>query len=48
VDDAKTAYELLKSRGATLPCELVSSDDGGSFFIVADPDGNTFKITQRT
>ena len=48
VDDAKQAYELLKSRGATLPTDLVTSDDGGSFFIVADPDNNTFKITQRT
>ena len=47
VDDAKRAYATLQKRGARLPCELVASDDGGSFFMVADPDGNTFKIVQR-
>lgn len=47
VDDAKQAYAQLKSKGASLPCALTSSDDGGSFFMVADPDGNAFKIVQR-
>ena len=47
VDDAKSAFATLQKRGAQLPCELVSSDDGGSFFMVADPDGNSFKIVQR-
>ena len=48
VDNAAQAYALLQQRGATLPCELVKSDDGGSFFMVADPDGNSFKICQRS
>ncbi len=47
VDDAKKAYAILQQRGAKLPCELLSSNDGCSFFMVADPDGNTFKIMQR-
>jgi len=48
VDNAPQAYALLQQRGCSLPCELVKSDDGGSFFMVADPDGNTFKICQRS
>ena len=47
VADAAGAYAVLRERGATLPCELVSSDDGGRFFVVADPDGNRFKVCQR-
>jgi AraC-like DNA-binding protein/predicted enzyme related to lactoylglutathione lyase len=48
VDDAKKAYAILKERGATLPTELVASDDGGTFFLVADPDGNTIKVMQKS
>ena len=48
VDDAKKAYVMLKELGATLPTELVASDDGGMFFMVADPDGNTIKVMQKS
>ena len=46
VSDIEAAYTLLQERGVAFQCELVKSDDGGSFFMVADPDGNTFKIVQ--
>jgi len=45
-NDVAAAYRELQERGASFQCELVASDDGGSFFMVADPDGNTFKIVQ--
>jgi AraC-like DNA-binding protein/catechol 2,3-dioxygenase-like lactoylglutathione lyase family enzyme len=46
VNDAEAAYRLLGERGAGFACELVASDDGGRFFEVRDPDGNTLKICQ--
>ena len=46
VSDAEAAYQLLADRGANFACELVNSDDGGRFFEVRDPDGNTLKICQ--
>jgi AraC-like DNA-binding protein/predicted enzyme related to lactoylglutathione lyase len=46
VSNAKAAYDAIKSRGGTFACGLVSSDDGGVFFMVKDPDGNSFKIVQ--
>jgi AraC-like DNA-binding protein/predicted enzyme related to lactoylglutathione lyase len=48
VDSAKQAFTEISAKGAKITCELTSSDDGGSFFIVADPDGNRLKIVQRT
>ena len=48
VDNAKQAYAKISVTGAKIPCQLTTSDDGGSFFIVADPDGNRLKIVQRT
>lgn len=47
VDDVKKAYDTLKDRGATFACDLVTGDDGSSFFMIADPDGNAFKVMQR-
>jgi AraC-like DNA-binding protein/predicted enzyme related to lactoylglutathione lyase len=47
VDDAKAAFGEVRAKGAQIVCELTSSDDGGAFFMVADPDGNRFKVVQR-
>jgi predicted enzyme related to lactoylglutathione lyase len=47
VDNAKQAFMEIRAKGATISCELTSSDDGSSFFVVADPDDNTLKIVQR-
>jgi predicted enzyme related to lactoylglutathione lyase len=46
VSDAEAACKLPADRGASYACELTKSDDGGSFFEVRDPDGNTLKICQ--
>lgn len=46
VSDAKKAFEEVKRRGGKMVCELVSSDDGGSFFVVGDVDGNAIKVMQ--
>jgi predicted enzyme related to lactoylglutathione lyase len=48
VDDAPKALAALKSKNARIIGDIVASDDGGKFFILADPDNNTFKIVQRT
>lgn len=47
VDDVSTFYAAIKERGGHFGSEIVSSDDGGKFFVVRDPDGNTFKVLQR-
>jgi AraC-like DNA-binding protein/catechol 2,3-dioxygenase-like lactoylglutathione lyase family enzyme len=46
VPDAGVLCRELTQRGAILVCDLTTSDDGGSFFVVRDPDGNTLKICQ--
>ena len=46
VSDAKAAFKFLGDQGAEFACDLTTSDDGGSFFEVKDPDGNTLKICQ--
>jgi AraC-like DNA-binding protein/predicted enzyme related to lactoylglutathione lyase len=48
VDNAKQAFSAIGKRGGTFACDLTSDDEGGAFFIVADPDGNRLKIVQRT
>lgn len=47
VNDLAAAAQMLESNGVKLVCPLTSSDDGGSFLIIADPDGNRMKIVQR-
>ncbi len=47
VADAPGLYRRLRARGVTFAVELTTSDDGGSFFMPRDPDGNTFKICQE-
>jgi len=46
VDDIETLYATIEQRGGQFASEIVSSADGGKFFIVCDPDENTFKIIQ--
>ena len=46
VNDAEEAHRRIASRGGTFACDLTASDDGGSFFEVADPDGNVIKVCQ--
>ena len=41
-------FTAVSDGGATIASELVGSDDGGKFFEVADPDGNTLKICQAS
>jgi AraC-like DNA-binding protein/predicted enzyme related to lactoylglutathione lyase len=46
VRDATGLHRRLAARGVPMACDLVTSDDGGCFFMPRDPDGNIFKITQ--
>jgi predicted enzyme related to lactoylglutathione lyase len=48
IDDAAKALTLLKQRDSTINSQLISSDDGGKFFMLTDPDGHTFKVVQQT
>lgn len=48
VDNIETIYTDIQRRNGQFSSEIVKSDDGGAFFILRDPDGNTFKIVQRT
>lgn len=48
VDNAEAFYQQIQSRGGQFASEIVKSDDGGRFFVLRDPDGNTFKVMQRT
>jgi predicted enzyme related to lactoylglutathione lyase len=48
VDNAKQAFADIGNRGGKFTCDLTTDDEGGAFFIVADPDGNRLKIVQRT
>lgn len=47
VDDAQTFYDAIKTRGGQFASEIVESNDGGKFFLLQDPDGNTFKVIQH-
>jgi len=47
VTDARALFEALAERGVETLHGLEEGDDGGVFFTVEDPDGNTFKVTQR-
>ena len=47
VDHIETVYAAIEQRGGQFASEIVNSNDGGKFFILRDPDGNTFKITQQ-
>ena len=46
VANIETFYADMKSRGGQFASDIVSSADGGMFFVLKDPDGNTFKVTQ--
>ena len=47
VDNIETVYAAIEQRGGQAASDIVNSADGGKFFILRDPDGNTFKIIQR-
>ncbi|MEM7538898.1 MAG: helix-turn-helix domain-containing protein [Chloroflexota bacterium] len=47
VDNIETVYTYIEKRGGQFATEIVSSADGGKFFVLRDPDGNTFKVLQR-
>ena len=47
VDNIEALYSAIKDRGGQVASEIVNSADGGKFFMLRDPDGNTFKIIQR-
>ncbi len=47
VADAAALAEALGARGAEIVDGPVTADDGGIFFVVADPDGNRIKVVQR-
>lgn len=47
VDNIEAVYATIEQRGGQFASEVVTSADGGKFFILRDPDGNTFKILQR-
>ena len=46
VDNIETFYADIHARGGEFASEIVGSDDGGKFFMIRDPDGNTFKVLQ--
>ena len=46
VDNIESVYEQLKRQGGHFASEIVNSADGGRFFILCDPDDNTFKVVQ--
>lgn len=48
VDDVEAAFKLLKKRKARFKSSLVTSDEGTAFFVLQDPDANTFKVVSRT
>lgn len=48
VDNITTFYADIQKRNGQVASEIVKSDDGGAFFVLCDPDGNTFKVIQRT
>lgn len=47
VDNIDEFYKGIEKRGGHFSTEIVKSDDGGQFFVLADPDGNSFKVMQR-
>ena len=47
VGDVRAYYEQIQNRGGETASEIVGSADGGLFFVIRDPDGNTFKVLQR-
>ncbi|MEM7131293.1 MAG: helix-turn-helix domain-containing protein [Chloroflexota bacterium] len=48
VDDIESFYADIQKRNGQFASEIVKSDDGGAFFVLRDPDGNTFKVIQRS
>ena len=46
VDDIGAMYAGVAERGGKFASEIVDSADGGKFFVLQDPDGNTFKVLQ--
>ena len=47
VSDARGLFEALSDRGVETLHGMEEGDDGSVFFTVRDPDGNTFKVTER-
>ncbi len=47
VDNIETIYAAIKHRGGQVASEIVNSADGGKFFVLRDPDDNTFKVLQK-
>ena len=47
VNDIQAFYDQLAAHGAQFASEIVGSADGGQFFMLQDPDGNTFKVIHR-
>lgn len=47
VDNIGEFYQGIADRGGEFGTEIVKSDDGGQFFVLRDPDGNSFKVMQR-
>lgn len=46
VDQIEAFYAAVQGRGGRFGGEIVKSDDGGMFFVLCDPDGNSFKVVQ--
>ena len=47
VDNAEAFYQEIERRGGQFASDIVKSDDGGRFFVLRDPDGNSFKVIQK-
>lgn len=47
VDEIEAFYAGIAERGDQFATEIVASADGGKFFVLRDPDGNTFKVMGR-
>lgn len=46
VDNIEVVYADIQQRNGLFFSEIVRSDDGGAFFVLRDPDGNSFKVVQ--
>ena len=48
VNNIETFYAEIQKRGGQFASDIVQSNDGGMFFVLRDPDGNTFKVIQSS
>ena len=46
VDQIESFYVTIKERGGRVGSEIVTSSDGGMFFMLCDLDNNRFKVVQ--